>query len=239
MLIATTGCDTNTSDTSDTDTITSSTDGAIDSGSIVAATVRVRADGCGPRTELGTGTAIADGLVVTAAHVVAGSSRVEVVDRSGTAVAAEVVVFDPELDVAALRPATDVGSPVPLRPVPLRAEMGQQGERGIVAVIDTDGAATPATVEVLRARHDSNDRHLPGPTGRTRRSPRRCQRRARRLRGDGAPPRRWRRHRVESEHDVGRPGVDRRSPQRTPHRVDATDPDRSGGRGPLSLRSCP
>ena len=150
MLIATTGCDTNTSDTSDTDTITSSTDGAIDSGSIVAATVRVRADGCGPRTELGTGTAIADGLVVTAAHVVAGSSRVEVVDRSGTAVAAEVVVFDPELDVAALRPATDVGSPVPLRPVPLRAEMGQQGERGIVAVIDTDGAATPATVEVLQ-----------------------------------------------------------------------------------------
>ncbi len=50
---------------------------------ISEATVRVRADGCGPRTELGVGTSIGDGLVVTAAHVVAGAERVEIVDHLG------------------------------------------------------------------------------------------------------------------------------------------------------------
>jgi len=112
---------------------------------IVASTVRVRADGCGPRTELGTGTSIPDGLVVTAAHVVAGADRIEIVDRSGTAVAAEVVLFDPDLDVAALRPSTDIGSSVVLRD-----EVGRQGEGGVVALISTGGTAEPVTVDVLQ-----------------------------------------------------------------------------------------
>ena len=112
---------------------------------VVASTVRVRADGCGPRTELGTGTSIPDGLVVTAAHVVAGADRIEIVDRSGTTIAAEVVLFDPDLDVAALRPSTDVGSSVVLRD-----EVGRQGEGGVVALISTDGVAEPVAVDVLQ-----------------------------------------------------------------------------------------
>ena len=120
-------------------------DADADLEAVVASTVRVRADGCGPRTELGTGTSIPDGLVVTAAHVVAGADRVEIVDRSGTTLAAEVVLFDPDLDVAALRPSTDIGSSVVLRD-----EVGRQGEGGVVALISTDGAAEPVAVDVLQ-----------------------------------------------------------------------------------------
>jgi hypothetical protein len=111
----------------------------------VASTVRVRADGCGPRTELGTGTSIPDGLVVTAANVVAGADRVEIVDRSGTTIAAEVVFFDPDLDVAALGPSTDIAGSVVLRD-----EVGREGEGGLVALISPDGTAEPVVVEVLQ-----------------------------------------------------------------------------------------
>jgi S1-C subfamily serine protease len=138
-LLAATGC------AGDTETGTEGGDTDIDTDAIVEATVRVRADGCGRRTELGTGTSIPDGLVVTAAHVVAGAERVEIVDRFGTAIAAEVVLFDPELDVAALRPSTGID-----RSVPLRDEIGRRGEAGVVALISTDGTAEPFAVEVLQ-----------------------------------------------------------------------------------------
>ena len=121
------------------------TDPDLDLEVVLASTVRVRSDGCGPRTELGTGTSIPDGLVVTAAHVVAGADRVEIVDRTGTTLAAEVVLFDPDLDVAALRPFTDIGSSVVLRD-----EVGQRGEDGVVALIATDGTAEPVAVDVLQ-----------------------------------------------------------------------------------------
>jgi hypothetical protein len=116
-----------------------------DRAAISAATVRVRAEGCGPRTELGTGTAIADGLVVTAAHVVAGAERVVVVDRRGDAIASDVVLFDPELDIAALRPITDAGSPAPLR-----ADPGRQGDNGLVALVAADGSVEMLALEVLQ-----------------------------------------------------------------------------------------
>jgi S1-C subfamily serine protease len=147
-LLAATGCDTH-AETTDTDTDTElGTDDDerdLDVEAIVASTVRVRAEGCGPRTELGTGTSIVDGLVVTAAHVVAGADRLEIVEGSGTTIAAEVVWFDPDLDVAALRPSTDIASSALLRD-----EVGQQGEGGVVALISTDGSAEPVAVEVLR-----------------------------------------------------------------------------------------
>lgn len=117
----------------------------IDRQTVSAATVRVRADGCGPRTELGTGTVIPDGLVVTAAHVVAGAERVEIIDRHGASTASEVVAFDPDLDVAVLRPLSDVGSPVPLR-----AEPGREGERGVIALLAPGGSIEFVTVDVVQ-----------------------------------------------------------------------------------------
>ncbi len=122
-----------------------SSDSRLDRETLADATVRVRADGCGPRTELGTGTVIADGLVVTAAHVVAGADRVEVVDGLGVRTASTVVMFDPELDVAALRPIADVAPPAALRTQP-----GRQGEEGLVALLAGDGSVEVVPIEVLQ-----------------------------------------------------------------------------------------
>ncbi len=117
----------------------------IDRQTITDATVRVRADGCGPRTELGTGTLIADGLVVTAAHVVAGAERVEIIDDLGEPTTAAVVAFDPGLDVAALRPVRAFESPAPLR-----AEPGRAGERGVIGLVTPDGSVELIPVDVMQ-----------------------------------------------------------------------------------------
>jgi hypothetical protein len=118
-----------------------------DSGhaTIEEATVRVRAQGCGPRVELGTGTSIDDGVVVTAAHVVAGATQIDVVDSAGTTIGAEVVWFDPGLDVAALRPAAAAGPPVPLRSEPARP-----GDVGVVGLIADDGSVELTEVDVVQ-----------------------------------------------------------------------------------------
>jgi S1-C subfamily serine protease len=117
----------------------------VDNDALAEATVRVRADGCGPRIELGTGTSIGDGLVVTAAHVVAGADQVEIVDQVGDSTVAEVVWFDPALDVAALRAAT---SPEP--PAPLRSDPASVGETGVIAILADDGSIELVDVEVVQ-----------------------------------------------------------------------------------------
>ena len=63
-------------------------------------TVRVSTRACDALVT-GTGAVIADGYIVTNAHVVAGASTVRVEVPSGTA-DADVVLFDPDLDVALL-----------------------------------------------------------------------------------------------------------------------------------------
>lgn len=70
-------------------------------------TVRIVVTAC-DSTQLGSGWAAADDVVVTNAHVVAGGREVSVEDGSGSH-AATVVVFDPDIDVAVLRvPGLDV-----------------------------------------------------------------------------------------------------------------------------------
>jgi S1-C subfamily serine protease len=120
-----------------------------DIDTIIASTMRVRADGCGPRTELGTATAIGDGLVVTAAHVLAGADQVALVDAAGQTIPVDVVLFDPDLDVAALR-ATDDAPAHTLRPIPLRAERGAAGETGVLALVAGDGSIALHDVEVMQ-----------------------------------------------------------------------------------------
>jgi S1-C subfamily serine protease len=67
-----------------------------------ASTVQVRAAACG-QISSGTGFVVRrDGYIVTNAHVVAGSRTVIVGFDGGSQVAAEVVLFDPRLDVALL-----------------------------------------------------------------------------------------------------------------------------------------
>jgi S1-C subfamily serine protease len=84
--------------------------------------VDIRANGCGPRARLGVGTAIDDGLVVTAAHVVAGADQVMVTGRDGSSGHATIVFLDGDLDVAALRVDLDLGDPLDLRTEPVVAD---------------------------------------------------------------------------------------------------------------------
>jgi S1-C subfamily serine protease len=64
--------------------------------------VRVLGTACGLGVE-GSGWVARPGLVVTAAHVVAGEDDTTVVPSSGASLPAQVVVFDPHDDVAILR----------------------------------------------------------------------------------------------------------------------------------------
>lgn len=109
------------------------------------ATVQVRASGCGPRTELGTGTVIDRQLVLTAAHVVAGADQVSVVGTGAAERSAEVVLFDPDLDIAVL------GLPTPASVTArLRSEPAEEAERGVVATVSDAGAIELIDAEVLR-----------------------------------------------------------------------------------------
>jgi S1-C subfamily serine protease len=76
--------------------------GAIATGRVAGATVKITGRACN-RIQEGTGFVAAGDLVLTNAHVVAGEARTEVETSDGRHLAATVVVFDAETDVAALR----------------------------------------------------------------------------------------------------------------------------------------
>lgn len=115
--------------------------------------VRVLGTACGLGVE-GSGWVAADGLVVTAAHVVAGESDTEVVPSDGGALRAEAVAFNPHDDVAVLRvdgllaPPLRIVDPVagtaiaivgyPLNG-PLQATAGRIGETETVLAQDAYG----------------------------------------------------------------------------------------------------
>lgn len=136
LAVVLAGCNTDSSVDTDSD---------VDTGSILEATLRVRADGCGPRTGFGTATSIGDGVVVTAAHVVAGATHVELTDGLGDAQSADVVWFDPELDVAALRPLA-----APSRSVELRSDPANEGDSGVMATWSADDSIELLEVEVVQ-----------------------------------------------------------------------------------------
>jgi len=88
----------------------------------IASTVKVEGPACG-RIQEGSGFVVAPGVVVTNAHVVAGEhSTTTVLSPNGRRVAAVVVHFDPDRDLAVLR--ADVREP----PLPIAATgIGTQG----------------------------------------------------------------------------------------------------------------
>lgn len=77
-------------------------------------TVKVVAVGCGEIQE-GSGFVVSPGLVVTNAHVVAGTGSVRVEDSVSYHVAS-VALFDPEFDLAVLRVPGVVGRPLKIDP---------------------------------------------------------------------------------------------------------------------------
>ena len=108
--------------------------------------VRGRAPSCQRALE-GTGFVIGDGLVMTNAHVVAGTEDVgvEVVDSGGDVdlLGGEVVLYDPRVDIAVLRIRGLDAPELVFRPQPARA-----GEDAIVLGYPLDGPfdAEPAKI---------------------------------------------------------------------------------------------
>lgn len=109
-----------------------------------AAAVAIRATGCRQTEELtGSGSVVGADLVVTVAHVVAGSDNVTVVDAGGRSRPAVLVGLDPVSDLALLAvPGLDV-SPVPRGPL-------AAGDQGVFVIHDRDGVATTRPFTVVR-----------------------------------------------------------------------------------------
>lgn len=92
---------------------------------VARSTVQVEAAACS-RVQEGSGVVAADGLIVTNAHVVAGSRRTSVLrNPDGLSLPAAVVAFDPARDVAVLR-VPDIDRPaLPIAPGdPARGAIG-------------------------------------------------------------------------------------------------------------------
>jgi S1-C subfamily serine protease len=89
--------------------------------SVAASTFRVEGEACGRLLE-GSGFVAQPGVVVTNAHVVAGQDSTELIAVDGSRAPAQVVMFDPETDLAVL--TTGASAP----PLPIGdSEVGAQG----------------------------------------------------------------------------------------------------------------
>ena len=89
-----------------------------------ASVVRVLGTACGLGVE-GSGWAVEPGLVVTNAHVIAGSEDTTVTTQSGVELDATPVYYDPVDDLALLR----VGADLPTLPISERARVGSRRGR--------------------------------------------------------------------------------------------------------------
>ena len=127
--------------------------------------VTVTAVGCGGRANA-SGFAVADDLVVTAAHPVAGRRQVVVTDSAGRSRHGFVVALDPNLDVAAVRVPGLAAAPVVLG-VGDAASLAPPGSVGVVAAVPEDGeqVAKPARV-TRRIRAHIDDIYLAGRVSR-------------------------------------------------------------------------
>ena len=96
----------------------------------LAAAVRVEATGCRTKASLGAGSFVAEGIVVTVAHVVAGADRVHVVLADGSRAIATVVAMDRDKDLALLAVSADI-TPLPRGPM-------APGDEGVFVVYRDD-----------------------------------------------------------------------------------------------------
>jgi S1-C subfamily serine protease len=116
------------------------------------ATLQIESRGCGG-VLFGSGFPVADDLVITNAHVVAGSRRHEVVTNKGTRSGADVVYFDPAHDLALLSVPD-----LPVRPLRLATAAARRGQRAVVIGYPSGGSQKVIGAEVvLRTRPQAPD----------------------------------------------------------------------------------
>ena len=112
-------------------------DSSLPSGhDLLAAAVRVEAFGCHTTATVGGGSFIAPERIITVAHVVAGSQRVEVLLADGRHVEAVVIAIDRIRDLAILHAEVLVS--------PLTAGTAAEGDSGGFGTVRTGAAAAVA-----------------------------------------------------------------------------------------------
>jgi S1-C subfamily serine protease len=89
--------------------------------------VKITALGCGDEQE-GSGFVTTDDLIVTNAHVVAGTTAITVTTRDGTVRSAYPISFDPDLDLSILRPSGPLG----VTDLPITPNYIARGAQGVV-----------------------------------------------------------------------------------------------------------
>lgn len=118
------------------------------------AIVKVEVLGCQPGTEVGSGTMVADDIVLTAAHTLRGAREITV-SRGEQAVSATVVAFDPDNDLAYLRADLD-----PHDPIPVDAGEIVSGSRGSAWVVRGDETVRLDVTVVRPIRINTEDIYI-------------------------------------------------------------------------------
>ena len=108
------------------------------------ATLQVRSRGCGG-VLFGSGFPVAADLVVTNAHVVAGSRRHEVMTNRGVQASATVVYMDPNHDLALLSVPD-----LPVRPLALYGAPARKGQRAVVIGYPAGGPQKTIGAEIVQ-----------------------------------------------------------------------------------------
>lgn len=123
-----------------------------------SAVVGVVVTGCGAQT-VGSGAFVDDELVLTSAHTLRGADTVSI-ESDGRSLAADIVAFDPDLDLAYLR----VGAGAAVSPLGVAA--GDIGSRASAWAV-RDGEPVRLDVEVVRRiRLETEDIYVEGETER-------------------------------------------------------------------------
>ena len=116
------------------------------------ATLKIESRGCGG-VLFGSGFPVAGNLVITNAHVVAGSRRHEVVTNEGVRARASVVYFDPAHDLALLS-VPDLS----VKPLRLATAAAKPGQRAVVIGYPGGGPQKVIGAKVvLRTQPDAHD----------------------------------------------------------------------------------
>ncbi|MHB8245884.1 MAG: MarP family serine protease [Acidimicrobiales bacterium] len=144
-----------------------------------SSTVQVTAYGCanGTIVEKGSGFVVAPGLVVTNAHVVAGSNHIVVTDEAGYH-DATAIYFDPKYDLSVLRVANLMDRPVRLDPhyvtrgakgavlgFPLGLSTFRARPAGVLGLIDATGLDIYGNVYTTREMYEIQSLVEPGNSG--------------------------------------------------------------------------
>ncbi|MFV0315564.1 MAG: MarP family serine protease [Microthrixaceae bacterium] len=103
---------------------------------LAASSVKIQGDACS-MLQSGSGFSVGDGLWLTNAHVVAGTSGIQLTTAQGDTGTGEVIRFDPKLDLALVR-STNVAGP-PLEVVP-----ADEGDTGLVLGFPGGGPFDPS-----------------------------------------------------------------------------------------------